>query len=204
MTSQSDRSNYFYCVRLTNPAIRSEIQDALDWMVDKEPKFANFCYTPEMIHVTLCEVCLQDDQDIVKASEALKNAETVLKANLPSSPLTIKGVKTFNDMIMIADVEYKEDFRQFADVLKAQLNDSGVKVVERHDFHPHVTIMKVNTMRARKAKVGKINSWLYVNLKEKLFGQQSVNSVHLCKMGYDRREDGFYNTPAEIIFRTKE
>ena len=57
-------------------------------------------------------------------------------------------------------------------------------------------------MKARKAKVGKINSWLYVNLKDKFFGKQSVDSVHLCKMGYERREDGFYNTPAEIIFRT--
>ncbi|RUS84038.1 hypothetical protein EGW08_008216 [Elysia chlorotica] len=203
MASQAGRSNYFYCVRLTSPEIRTEIQDALDWMVDKEPKFANFCYTPEMIHVTLCEVCLQSDEDITKAAEALAKAESILRENLPSSPLTIKGVTTFQDLIMIADVEYEDDFRHFTEVLKAQLKESGVQVVERHEFHPHVTILKVNTMRARKAKVGKINSWLYVNLKDKLFGKQSVDSVHLCKMGYERREDGFYNTPAEIIFRNK-
>ncbi|GFS14309.1 A-kinase anchor protein 7 isoform gamma [Elysia marginata] len=202
MASKSDRSNYFFCVRLTNPAIRREIKDALDWMVDKEPKFADFCYTPEMIHVTLCEACLQDEEDIALAAKALKDAETILQESLPSSLLTIKGITTFNDLIMIADVEYENDFRKFAEVLKEQLKLKGVKVVERHEFRPHVTILKVNTMRARKAKVGKLNSWLYVNLKDKLFGQQSVNSVHLCKMGYERREDGFYNTPAEIIFRT--
>ncbi|GFO34391.1 A-kinase anchor protein 7 isoform gamma [Plakobranchus ocellatus] len=87
-------------------------------------------------------------------------------------------------------------------VLKDELRNSGVNVVERHDFLPHVTILKINTMRARKAKVEKINPWLYVNLKDKMFGQQTVDSVHLCKMGYERRWDGFYNTPAEIIFRT--
>ncbi|GFO27543.1 leukocyte receptor cluster member 9 [Plakobranchus ocellatus] len=111
MASNAVRANYFYCVRLTNPAIRTAIQDALEWMVDKEPQYKNFCYTPEMIHVTLCEVALQNEEDISRAAEALKSSESVLRQNLPSSALTIKGITTFNNIVMIADVEYQEDFR---------------------------------------------------------------------------------------------
>ena len=57
------------------------------------------------------QVCLQNDDDITRASEALEKAETILRENLPSSLLTIKGISTFQNLIMIADVAYEDDFR---------------------------------------------------------------------------------------------
>ena len=67
-------------------------------------------------------------------------------------------------------------------------------------LYVHVYHLQITTMRAKKAKVSPINPWLYVNMKKQLFGTQAIDSVHLCKMGYDRRPDGFYQTPAEVIF----
>ena len=50
------KSNYFYCVRVTNPGVLEAVENALDWIVDKDPKYTDFCYTKDMLHVTLCEV----------------------------------------------------------------------------------------------------------------------------------------------------
>ncbi|XP_059172466.1 uncharacterized protein LOC131953335 [Physella acuta] len=195
-----ERANYFFCVRVTNPAIHKSIQDALDWILDKDPQYTDFCYTKEMLHVTLCEVKLDTDEEIECARKVLLDLQKDLESNLPKEKLVIKGMTTFFEKVLVAEVEYEQQFRVFADLLKSKLKDAGVKVIENHDFRPHLTVMKVSTMRARRAKVAKINPWLYVHLKTTPFGEQGIHSVHLCRMGYDRRDDGFYVTPAEIFF----
>ncbi|KAK6994034.1 A-kinase anchor protein 7 isoform gamma [Biomphalaria glabrata] len=196
------KANYFLCVRVTDPQVYTSIKEAIDWILDKDNQYEEFCYTPEMLHVTICEICLETEEDIHRASQALEESSDFLLNNLPVSQLQFKGLTTFFEKVLVADVQYENDFRLFCETVTSKLKDAGVNVVERHEFKPHMTIMKVNTMRAKKAKVENINPWLYVNLKKTYFGDQAVNSVHLCQMGYDRREDGFYKTPAEIFFRS--
>ncbi|CAL1542446.1 unnamed protein product [Lymnaea stagnalis] len=199
------RANYFYCVRVTNPEIHDSILTALEWIVDKEAQYEDFCYSKEILQVTLCEVCLETEDDITKARMALLGVSDLLGQNLPKAKLQIKGLTTLNDKVLVADVQYGEDFRHFADLLTSKIKDAGVNVIQDNDYRAHMTVMRVTSSKARKAKVEKINPWIYVNLKKTHFGDQMVNSVHLCKMGSERRDyDGFYETPAEIIFRTEE
>ncbi|KAH9489109.1 hypothetical protein Btru_042219 [Bulinus truncatus] len=202
-SQNSSKANYFFCIRVTNPQVHASISNALDWILDKDNQYDEFCYIPEMLHVTICEVCLETEEDIQRAAQTLKENFDLLLNILPVNKLGIKGITTFFDKVLVASVQYSTDFKSFCEIFTTKLKDAGVKVVERHEFKPHMTIMKVNTMRAKKVKVEKINPWLYVNLKKTDFGEQSVDSVHLCKKGYERREDGFYKTPAEIIFRSE-
>ncbi|XP_005093117.1 uncharacterized protein LOC101852307 isoform X2 [Aplysia californica] len=143
MSETSKRANYFYCVRVTNPFVHDAIQDALDWVLDKDPQYTDFCYTKEMLHVTLCEVCLETENDIERASQALTSIEDELRANLPHSELTLKGITTFFDKVMVADVEFERDFLKFAEFFTRKMKQAGVNVVEKHAFRPHMTIMKV-------------------------------------------------------------
>lgn len=55
-------------------------------------------------------------------------------------------------------------FRVFADVLKSKLKEACVKVIENHDFRPHMTVMKVSFSIGQGSPACQLNSLDYMLL----------------------------------------
>lgn len=59
------------------------------------------------------QICLETEEDIHRASQALEESSDVLLNNLPVSQLQFKGLTTFFEKVLVADVQYENDFRYY-------------------------------------------------------------------------------------------
>lgn len=195
------RPNYFLALRITDPEIRQGVEQIQDYLLDNEPLYGPCCIPPQALHITLCTLGLDTPEQIAHAREVLQRIQPELASGLPKEPLHLDGVSNFYSRVVYAKVKPHQQFMDFVDHLKLLVREAGVEIRDNHDFVPHMTIMKVTRPVARQKGTKNVDPWLYSNFTDMDFGQQKVNGIHLCSMGDERREDGFYVCPAEIHFQ---
>jgi len=194
------RPNYFFCVRITDPGIRDKVSSIQDHLMTSEPALGECCIPLAALHLTLCTVGLDTAEQLADCILALKRLQPELKEALPTSKLNINGVDTFYNRVLYAKVEAKKDFYDFHSLLKTQLSQNGVQVRDGYQFVPHITIMKTTRPVSRLRGSKNISPALYQNFTNLHLGEQNIDSVYLCSMENERRDDGFYLTPSEIHF----
>ena len=109
----------------------------------------------------------------------------------------------FYNRVIYAKVHHEQGLMDFVNHLKLLVKEAGLEIRDNHDFVPHMTIMKVTRPVARQKRSKNVDPWLYSNFTDMYFGWQHIDAIHLCSMGDERRDDGFYACPAEIHFQWK-
>ena len=195
------RPNYFLALRITSPEIRQGVEQIQDYLLDNQPLYGPCCIPPQALHITLCTLGLDTPEQIAHAKEVLQRIQPELSQSVPKEPLNLEGVSNFFNRVVYAQVSTHQGFIDFVDHVKLLVKEAGVEIRDNHDFVPHMTIMKVTRPVARQMGTKNVDPWLYSNFTNMDFGPQRVDSIHLCSMGDERREDGFYVCPAEIHFQ---
>ncbi|CAL1542445.1 unnamed protein product [Lymnaea stagnalis] len=194
------RPNYFLCVRISNDDIMDKICNIQDRLMEAEPLFSECCIPGVALHVTLNTLGLDTPEHLIQCVEALKKMKPELESALPKSVLKLQGVSNFYNRVVYAQVQYQKDFLDFCNLLKTLLSEAGVQIRDGYEFVPHVTIMKTTRPVSRLRGTKNVNPQLYSKYVNTEFGEQKIDSIYLCSMGDDRREDGFYKTPLELHF----
>ena len=193
------RPNYFICVRITDKEIAEAVVHMQDDILDNEPRYAECMVPPAAMHVTLCTLGLDTQEKLIEACRILKEAKdelaTIAKKNIQ---LRLHGVSNFYNRVLYAVVHHDEKFTQLVDHLRMILSQAGLEIRDRYELVPHMTIMKTTRPVSRVMKTKDINPGLYDHFSDMKFGYQVLDKLYLCPMTVNRREDGFYETPAEI------
>ncbi|KAL8593697.1 hypothetical protein ACOMHN_057524 [Nucella lapillus] len=195
------RPNYFLALRITDPEIRQGVEQIQDYLLDNEPLYGPCCIPPRALHITLCTLGLDTPEQVSHAKEVLQRIQPELASSVPKEPLHLEGVSNFYSRVVYAKVRPHQAFMDFVDHTKLLVREAGVEIRDNYDFVPHLTIMKVSRPVARQKGSKNVDPWLYGNFTDMDFGQQRVDAIHLCSMGDERREDGFYVSPAEVHFQ---
>ena len=197
------RPNYFLALRIMDPEIRQGVEQIQDYLLDNEPLYGPCCIPPQALHITLCTLGLNTPEQVAHAKEVLECIQPELATILPKQPLKIEGVSDFYNRVIYAKVHHEQGLMDFVNHLKLLVKEAGLEIRDNHDFVPHMTIMKVTRPVARQKRSKNVDPWLYSNFRDMYFGRQHIDAIHLCSMGDERRDDGFYACPAEIHFQWK-
>ena len=196
------RPNYFTCVRITNEKIIDEIGNIQDDLMQQEPLFAECCIPGASLHVTLSCLGLDTAEQLSECIKALQKFKPEIEAALPKSVLKLRGVSNFYNRVIYGKVECEKDFLDFQVYLKELLSQAGISVRDGYEFVPHCTIMKTTRPVSRLRGTKNVDTKVYEKFLDTEFGEQTIDSIYLCSMGKERREDGFYLTPAELHFKS--
>ncbi|XP_046570472.1 A-kinase anchor protein 7-like [Haliotis rubra] len=199
----SRRANYFVAIRCTNGEIGDGVTEVVKKMLSVDHVYQPICYNRNEVHVTLTTVALHSDRDINKAVAALQDAREVLINHAPTSCLTISGIDEFQgSKVVFGKVKVEEDVLLLRKVVRWAFEKKGIYPKDNFgDYHPHMTLAKVNVGFTKKTGLRNISRAVYESLLGYKFGQQGVKGIHLCQMGHDRRADGFYICPTQIDFK---
>ena len=193
------RPNYFVCVRITDKEITEAVARVQDDILNNEPRYAECIVPPAALHVTLCTLGLDTQEQLIDACKVLREAKYEL-ANIAKKNIQLRlhGVSNFYNRVLYAIVHHDEKLTEFVEHLRMILSQAGLEVRDRYDLVPHMTIMKTARPVSRAMKTKDINPGLYDHFLDMKFGYQQLDTLYLCPMTTNRRDDGFYETPAEI------
>ncbi|XP_041350522.1 uncharacterized protein LOC121369482 [Gigantopelta aegis] len=202
-TGSSARPNYFIAVRCTNPDIGDALEKVTSDIVSQNSVYDDICYNRNEIHVTICTLALGSERQIKRAVKVLQDMRAELISHAPKELLKIAGISEFNGgKVIYGQVDCPQEFLKFRALLRRWLQGQGVTPTDDDDdYTAHMTIGKITqTFLRRVPDVTNFPEHLYKKFINMTFGLQKVEGIHLCKMGFERREDGFYTCPVEIIF----
>ena len=122
---------------------------------------------------------------------------------LPSGAFTLKfkGLDYFTDgwqpqAVLFVKPVGKEGIKilhDVADVVRDTFTRQGIPSTDTREWKPHVTVINLNKAPSLKNEgISKIPEE-YLD-----FGEEQVSSLHLCSMGPEMAQDGFYNCVAKI------
>lgn len=193
------RATHFLALRITSDDIKNMANHIQDTIVEHEPHYEECCIPSSSLHVTLCTVGLDTPGQIANAVQVMQKIKPEIENILSSeTKLKFQNIQNFFNRVLYAEADCPSDFMKMVDHLRLCLRENGIEIRDSHDFVPHMTIMKVTRPVARATGKKYIAPWLYSNKSDIEFGTQTVNNIHLCEMGLNRREDGFYMTPISL------
>ncbi|KAK3576553.1 hypothetical protein CHS0354_011231 [Potamilus streckersoni] len=194
------RPNYFLALRVTDENVQLGASNIQNYIIEQEPRYGECCIPKICLHITLCTVGLDTEEQLQNAVTCIQDVKDELFSIVSMDKvLKIKGVDNFFNRVVYGKVEYPPEFFDFVHHLKLCLTEHGIEVRDCHDFVPHMTIMKVSRPVARATGTKYVAPWLYSKFTDTVLGQQTINNVYLCQMGDKRQPDGFYNTATSII-----
>ena len=194
------RPNYFIALRITDRNIRKTVEGVQNYIIEHEPAFKACNIPANALHITLCTLGLDTPEQIQNAVQCLQNAKKELSSFVPKNKeLKFSGVDHFFNRVVYGKViDCPTEFYELVEHLKLCLNAQGVEIRDYHEFVPHMTLMKISRPVARATGKRYVPPWLYSCFNETEFGFQSVDNLHLCEMGDNRQEDGFYITALSV------
>ncbi|GAA29839.2 A-kinase anchor protein 7 isoform gamma [Clonorchis sinensis] len=189
--------NFFLCQRVCSSEFIDKAELIQKRMCDLEQQFAKCLYSPAMFHLTLCILSLADLPAVEDCFSTLKDICEQYQNLLPTDPLHLYGVDTFNRRVLYASFKPNEELRAFVHQIQLSLRSEGFQVDGNEHFVPHVTLLKLNRKRQRDCR---IKPEMFEEFKSTDFGSLMLREFHLCLMGKARDEDGFYRNYGSIRF----
>lgn len=194
------RPNYFIALRITDEGIRDQVREVQNYVISNEDRLTDCCIPAQALHITLCTVGLETDEQVQNCIDCLREAKEELASIFPKNKnLTFRGVQNFFNRVIYGNVvDCPQEFYDLVEHLKLCLNERGIEIRDYHEFVPHMSLMKVSRPVARATGNNYIAPWLYSCFNQTVFGHQSVDNIHLCEMGDERQPDGFYKTAVSL------
>ncbi|XP_041350523.1 uncharacterized protein LOC121369483 [Gigantopelta aegis] len=201
--ADSLRPNHFIAIRFSNPDIGNAVEKVIDEMAEHNPVYREACYNRHDIHLTLCTLALYSQDQIDQAVKALQAVKPELVEHAAKKLLNIEGVSEFDDCkVLYGQIQSPQVLLKLHALLEGRLQKEGVTLTDTcNQYTPHMTIGNITQrFRHKNPTVKKFPEDLIKKFKHLKFGLQKVEGIHLCKMGNERRKDGFYTCLTEIIF----
>ena len=195
------RPTHFLAVRVRCKTIIDGLTAAQHELVSSEPLLEKGAFAPEIFHLTLFTLGLDSPEEIENCIQALRAMRTGLEKIRPLHPIVIHSMSQFFNRAIFAKVQFQQDFINFRDHMKNELESFNVEIRDMYEkFNPHLTIIKVKRPERKLFGHRNIQPAIYSHLKDTVFGEQTIDDIHLCPMDGQRREDGFYKSLFEINF----
>ena len=184
---------------MTSPQIHEAVQSVHTLLASRGLPYADAVIPTDRLHVSLEYLFLDNPQKVQQAAKVLRDSQDELRsytASVPELQFNIEGVGTFHDAVLYANTRCSMFVLDFVKLVREKLKAGGVRVEERRDFHPHMTLLNLRKKLREKHDVESIDSTIVDRLCDTTFGTQSINSISLCKMEPD--STGFYTTVVDI------
>jgi uncharacterized protein (UPF0248 family)/2'-5' RNA ligase len=196
-SSQHRRPNYFVCQRITNPCIVQGIASVQDSIVYRDSRFTKCCIRPSSLHLTLCTLRLDTENQVMAACDALRQSSDKL-SEMASHGIQfhVTGVDHFFQRVVYGCVRHTADFDEYVAHVRFVLMEAGIEIRDSYDFVPHVTVLKLSLSTGHDMSY-KIPRWVYEDHQCHDFGVQNMTSIDLCAMTAERVDD-FYVTPLHL------
>ena len=113
------------------------------------------------------------------------------KLSAPKVELTFKGLGTFGkNKVLFAKLasEHETLLKSVAKVVRESFASKGIFSLAKHDFIPHLTIMKTSRLKFKGRVIPKES---YSDFHDQEFGKESMTQLQLCSMTHSK-EEGFY------------
>lgn len=196
------RPNYFVAIRITDPDVLKKIGEVKLHMSCNEPKIKDCYMSDNALHITLAMLYLPSKDDVERAVTTLNKCWKQL-TELMKKPITVslEGLKTFSGFVLYIPVVASSAFYDLRTQIVNHLKKFKVHVIERLDFVPHVTLLKLTKSRSEYLDSPNVDSfirWYYS--KNRRYGTQECNNINLCAIGNEKRSDGFYKCALEMNF----
>lgn len=196
--------NFFLAIRVSNPQIHSAIKIVQDSITTYNEKLTPALIPLATLHLTLMVIHLENDEQIQKAKEVLNQCKISLDPILQNSALTItfSGLDHFNHQVLyVKALGGEEILKSVVNIVRETFTKEGIPSTDRREFSPHLTVMKLSRKpMLRRKGIKKIPEESYVSWVDMSFGEESVNSLHLCSMNKKKEKDGFYKCEATVTF----
>ncbi|RUS83904.1 hypothetical protein EGW08_008318, partial [Elysia chlorotica] len=196
----SARPTHFLAVCVRNKEILDRLSAVQRELVSREPLLEKGAFAPEIFHLTLFTLGLDSSEDIENCVQALRAMKrNGLDKFRTLKPVIIHGMSQFYNRAIFAKVKFEQDFIDFREHMKNELGSFNVEIRDMYEkFNPHLTIIKVKRPERKLFGSRNIQPAIYSQFKDVVFGEQTVDDIHLCSMDGQRREDGFYVSLFEI------
>ncbi|XP_071082229.1 uncharacterized protein [Haliotis cracherodii] len=197
MAKRTIKPNYFIAIRVTDDGIKETFDRVRERIVKENAKYRSVCSSRDDLHVSLCVLAIHTQAQLQTAVKALHSAAENIKSMRTKTTLRVKGVGTFNGVVVYGDVEYVRELSVLRSVIVSYLDAQGIHWLDR-EFSPHMTIAKVTKSFTHKTGITHFDPNVYNVEHDVAFGEEDVDAVRLCRIGSERGHDGFYVTDATV------
>lgn len=214
--ARKPKPNYFVAIRVSDLCIHSRVQTVQDTVVSHDKRLEPALVPLETLHLTLLVIHLENKEQIEKAKKILQQCRIeILKHVLPSGAFTLKfkGLDYFTDgwqpqAVLFVKPVGREEIKilhDVADVVRDTFTRQGIPSTDTREWKPHVTVINLNKAPNLKNEgISKIPEESFSTCRDLDFGEEQVSSLHLCSMGPEMAQDGFYNCVAKIDFEADD
>ncbi|OQV24563.1 putative Leukocyte receptor cluster member 9 [Hypsibius exemplaris] len=195
-----NRPNFFIGVRMNNPELVEKAEEIANHIVEQQPIFQSCILPSKCLHITLATVRLNNLTEINRAISTLREMRGKLQEQFPEPiDVTVHKLDSFYQNVLYGKVVPNPKFENLAEAVRTGLEKGGVRMMDVHNWVPHMTIMKINRPTQKQYGVPRtIDPAIYHDFKNVRIGVQTVETIFLCPIGVDRREDGFYQSVLEM------
>ena len=192
--ADKNRPTHFVCIHVTSEEVKSNVQKIQNHITSHTPQLIDGCLPVSALHVTLCMVRLETDQQIETAQQVMENARRQFIHILPRCvQATFSGVDHFRQRLVYVRVVPNPAMERFVFFLLDQFQQAGVKTPGNRDqFTPHMTIVKLSRPLQRELHTTLISPASYLPFQNMSVGRQHIDTLHLCSMTEQKQSDGFY------------
>ena len=189
-----DRPTHFVCFRITDARVKEKTQQIQDHIVSHTPQLADGCLPTSALHVTLCMLRLDNQQQIETAKKVLQNLTNQFIHILPHClSITFTGVDNFHGRLVYAKVAHDHALDRFVSLTIEQLKHAGLRTPGNFDVYtPHMTLVKLSRPMQRELHTTVISPASYIPFQQSALGTQKIDAIHLCSMSDPKQDDGFY------------
>ena len=199
---KKSRPTHFLCLRITDPEVKRNIAATHAPINEVNPDYEDCLIPAERLHVTLACLGLDTQEQVDRASQVLRDIKPELEPWNPSDiNLKFNGADHFYHSCIYAKVESDYRFLDLVQHLRTCIRKAGVEIRDVFEFTPHMTVMKMKKRHGYEFRCKYLDTArLFDILKDRCFGTQVFDNIHLCDMSEERQPDGFYISPADISF----
>lgn len=185
---------------MDDPDLVEKVEEISNHIVSQQPIFQTCILSSKCLHITLATVRLNSLPEINDAISLLRTMKPKLQEEFVEPILlTVDKLDAFYQNVLFGQIKDSPPFMQLAESVRIGLTRGGIRLVDMHNFVPHMTIMKINRPTQKQYGVPRqIDPSLYHQFKDTFLGVQKVKTIFLCPIGVDRREDGFYQSVYEM------
>ena len=198
--ADKSRPNHFVCIHITDEEVKAKVQEVQGHITGHTPQLAEGCLVPTALHVTLCMIRLENEQQIEAARWVLEEATLQFIHVLPRClHLTFSGVDNFRGRLVYVKVDPSPALERFVFYLLSQFQQAGIRTPgNRDEYTPHMTIVKLSRPLQRELHTSLISPASYVPFHHVRIGRQRIEALQLCSMTEPKQSDGFYLRQASI------
>ncbi|XP_064649769.1 uncharacterized protein LOC135501551 isoform X2 [Lineus longissimus] len=204
---------HFIAIQVKDQKTVDALENVQNSVVKKRRAMRRVMTSPKKFHITLMVFRIDNEDDVLRAKEALDAAHALLKDEYEADPIKVafQGTNNFKNQnkIVYADIKdalIHERLKKLSDVLRECYEAASLKATDDR-FTPHLTLMKMlkTTSKWRQQTGIKIIvPSLYAEFAEEEFGATTVDSLQVCSMDDDNEETGYYEILHEVHFHGTE